>query len=144
MRDLEGAKWRMWHGRWAGCRDRLTALLCWTKRKDVYEAAGNDRFQRHATGVLGYIERNAGALVPYPARCRRGQPISTAFVENAMNEIVAKRINKAQQMRWNRATVQPFQEVRTTVLNDTLENAFRQCYPNFRLDQGRQMVARAT
>jgi len=35
-------------------------------------------------------------------------------------------------MRWNRATVQPFLDVRTAVLNDTLEDAFRQRYPSFR------------
>jgi hypothetical protein len=73
-----------------------------------------------------------GALVPYAARHRRGEPISTAFVESAVNEIVAKRLNKTQQMRWNRATVQPFLDVRTAVLNGTLEDAFRQRYPGFR------------
>jgi hypothetical protein len=53
--------------------------------------------------------------------------------ESAVNEIVAKRMNKAQQMRWNRATVQPFLDVRTAaMLNDTLEDAFRQRYPGFR------------
>jgi hypothetical protein len=36
-------------------------------------------------------------------------------------------------MRWNRATVQPFLGVRTAVLNDTLEDAFRHRYPGFRL-----------
>jgi len=56
-----------------------------------------------------------------------------AFVESAVNEIVAKRMNKKQQMRWNRMTVQPFLDVRTAVLNDTLEHAFRHCYPGFRL-----------
>jgi len=45
---------------------------------------------------------------------------------------VAKRLNKAQQMRWNRASVQPFLDVRTAVLNDTLANAFRRRYPGFR------------
>ena len=41
-------------------------------------------------------------------------------------------MNKAQQMRWNRTTVQPFLDVRTAVLNDTLEGAFRRCHPGFR------------
>jgi hypothetical protein len=41
-------------------------------------------------------------------------------------------MNKAQQMRWNRATVQPFLNVRTAVLNGTLEDAFQQRYPGFR------------
>jgi hypothetical protein len=58
--------------------------------------------------------------------------ISTASVESSVNEIIAKRMNKKQQMRWNRATVQPFLEVRTAVLNETLEDAFRRRYPGFR------------
>jgi len=69
--------------------------------------------------------------VHYAARRRRDEPISTAFVESAINEIVAKRMNKKQQMRWNRITVQPFLDVRTAVLNDTLENAFRRHHPGF-------------
>jgi hypothetical protein len=56
------------------------------------------------------------------------KPISTAFVERAVNKIVAKRMNKKQQMRWNRTTVQRFLDVRTTVLNDALEDAFRHRY----------------
>jgi hypothetical protein len=52
-------------------------------------------------------------------------------VESGVNEIVAKRMNKAQQMRWNRATVQPFLDVPTARLNGTLEDAFRQRYLGF-------------
>jgi hypothetical protein len=62
---------------------------------------------------------------------------------SAVNEIVAKRMNKKQQMRWNRMTVQPFLDVRTAVLNDTLENAFHR-YPGFRSandDQARSVAA---
>jgi hypothetical protein len=41
-------------------------------------------------------------------------------------------MNKAQQMRWSKAIVQPFLDVRAAVLNDTLEDAFRQRYSGFR------------
>lgn len=34
-------------------------------------------------------------------------------------------------MRWNRTTVQPFLDVRTAVLNDALEDAFRYRHPGF-------------
>ena len=91
-----------------------------------------DRVRRHVTELLGYLERNQDALVHYAARRRRGEPISTAFVESAVNEIVAKRMAKRRQMRWSRATVQPFLDVRTAVLNGTLEDAFRRRYPGFR------------
>src|SRR5580704_845485 len=50
----------------------------------------------------------------------------------AVNEIVAKRMVKKQQMRWNRHTVQSFLDVRIHVLNGTLENAFRHWHQGFR------------
>jgi hypothetical protein len=74
------------------------------------------RLQRHVTELLGYLERNQDALVPYATRRRYGEPISTAFVEGAVNEIVARRMTKRQQMRWSGATVRPFLDVRTAVL----------------------------
>jgi hypothetical protein len=54
------------------------------------------------------------------------------FVESAVDEIVAWRMAKAQQMRWSRATVQPFLDMRTAVLNGTLKRAFRRRHPGFR------------
>ena len=143
VRYLERAKWCLWHGRWAGCRRKLAALRRWTKRKRMRDVAGIGRLQRHVSGLLGYLERNRGALVHYAARRRRGEPISTAFVESAVNEIVAKRMNKAQQMRWNRATVQPFLDVRTAVLNSTLEDAFRRRHPGFRPANDEQALPKA-
>jgi hypothetical protein len=70
--------------------------------------------------------------VHYAARRQRGEPISTAFVESAVNEIIAKRMNKKQQTRWNRTTVQSLLDVPIAVLNDNLEDAFRHRYSAFR------------
>src|SRR5215211_6787462 len=142
VRTLDRAKWCLWHGRWTGCRRKLAALRRWTRRKPIRDVAGIGRLQRHVSDLLGYLERNQAALVPYAARRRRGEPISTAFVESAVNAIVAKRMNKAQ-MRWNRATVQPFLDVRTAVLNGTLEDAFRQRHPGFRPANDDQALAEA-
>jgi len=50
--------------------------------------------------------------------------ISTGFPESVVNEIIAKRMSKKQQMRWNRPTVHRFLEVRIHVLNGTFEDAF--------------------
>jgi hypothetical protein len=161
VRGLERAKWRLWHGRWPGCRRKLAALCRWARlakgsvrrsrmeRQDegrhtsICGMAGIGRLEHHVGELLGYLERNQGALVHYAARHRNGEPISTAFVESAVNEIIAKRMNKKQQMRWNRTTVQPFLDVRTAVLNDTLENAFRRRYPGFRPANDDEAVALA-
>ncbi len=91
-----------------------------------------DKLRRQVAGLLGYLGRNEAALVPYAARRRRGEPIATSFVESAVDEIIAWRMTKKQQMRWNRATVQPFLDVPTAVLNGTLEDAFRRRHPGFR------------
>ncbi len=79
------------------------------------------------TGLTG-AQRQAPPTQPQPPKAAQ-----TEFVicDQAIS-IVAKRLNKRQQMRWSRATVQPFLDVRTAVLNDTLEDAFRHRYPGFR------------
>jgi hypothetical protein len=143
VRGLERAKWRLWHGRWPGCRRKLAALCRWARRTSIRGMAGIGRVEYHVGELLAYLERNQGALVHYAGRRRNGEPISTAFVESSVNEIIAKRMNKKQQMRWNRATVQPFLDVRTAVLNDTLEDVFRRRYPGFRPANGEEVVALA-
>jgi hypothetical protein len=143
VRGLERAKWRLWHGRWPGCRRKLAALCRWARRTHVQDVAGIGRLEHHAGELLAYLERNQGALVHYAARRRNGEPISTAFVESSVNEIIAKRMNKKQQMRWNRATVQPFLDVRTAVLNDTLADTFRHRYPGFRPANDDEAIALA-
>ncbi len=67
-----------------------------------------------------------------PPSVGRSEPISMAFIESTVNQLVARRMNKKQQIRWNRTTVQPFLEVRTAVLNEALEDAFRRRDPGFR------------
>jgi hypothetical protein len=108
------------------CRDFAS------NNESVREVAGADKLRRQVAGLLGYLGRNEAALVPYAARRRRGEPIATSFVESAVDEVIAWRMTKKQQMRWSRATVQPFLDVRTAVLNGTLEDAFRRRHPGFR------------
>ena len=71
------------------------------------------------------------SLPDYGTRYRTGAPISTAFAESAVNEIISKRMIKKQQMRWNRDTVQPFLTVRVAVLNGALAPAFRSWHVGF-------------
>jgi hypothetical protein len=143
VRGLERAKWHLWHGRWPGCRRKLATLCRWARRTSIRGVAGIGRLEHHVGELLAYFERNQGALVHYDARRRNTEPISTAFVDSAINEIIAERMNKKQQMRWNRAMVQLFLDLRTAVLNDTLEVAFRRRYPGFLLGNGDEVAALA-
>jgi len=49
VRRLKRAKWRLWHGRWPGCRRKLAALCRWTKRKHLCDVTGIGRLQRPGT-----------------------------------------------------------------------------------------------
>ncbi len=86
------------------------------------------KLENALSDMVHYLELNADSMPNYGKRYRAGQRISTGFVESAVNEIVAKRMVKKQQMRWNRHPVQSFLDVRSHVLNGTLENAFRHCH----------------
>ena len=90
------------------------------------------KLDRALLEVTRYLEANADSLPNYGQRYRAGLRISTEFAESAVNEIIAKRMTKRQQMRWNRHTVQLFLHVRVHVLNGTLENAFRHWHRGFR------------
>ena len=130
--DVERAKWCLWHGRWKGCLIKLVAIHRRTEAERIRDIEGVASLRHHVRDLIAYLEANRSGLVNYGARHRRGEPISTAFVESAINEIISRRMIKKQQMRWNRWTVQSFLDVRVAVLDGTLENSFRHLYPNFR------------
>jgi hypothetical protein len=156
MRGLERAKWRLRHGRWPGRRRKpaarrrrklaarrrrkLAALRRrkpaarrrWTERETLREVAGTDRVRRRVADLPGYLERDEAARVRHVARRRRGEPIPTAGVASAADEITAWRMDKARQMRRSGTTVPPFLDARAAVPNGTLEGAFRRRHPGFR------------
>jgi hypothetical protein len=136
IRELESAKWRLWHGRSSACLVRLARLTHWFEAAHVRDVRGAAAVRRHVNDLIEYLHANHLALVNYGRRRHDRQPISTAFVESAVNEILSKRMIKKQQMRWNRWTVQPFLDVRVAVLNKTLAGSFRRLYPDFQPDNG--------
>jgi hypothetical protein len=83
-------------------------------------------------------------LVNDEQRRRDGVPISTAFVESAVNEILSRRMIKKQQMHCNRRTVQPFFDVRVAVPNRALAGSFRRLYPAFRADNDHDAIRGAS
>ena len=78
-----------------------------------------------------YVDNNAGAIVNYGERYRCGERISTGFVESAVNQVIAKRFVKKQQMRWTPRGAHLLLQVRTQVLNDELRASFERWYPRF-------------
>ena len=58
------------------------------------------KLRRYLGEFSGYITNNAGFIPNYAERHRYGEAVSTAFVESAVNQVIAKRFAKKLQSRW--------------------------------------------
>jgi hypothetical protein len=132
LAEIDRAKWRLWNGLTERGIMGLMHLGQWAQAECFEHVPSLNKLARVLSDTIRYLELNADSIPDYGKRYRAGQRISTGFVESAVNEIVAKRMVKKQQMRWNRYTVQSFLDVRIHVLNDTLEDAFRHWHKGFR------------
>jgi hypothetical protein len=98
----------------------------------VEETVASGKLAKLATAVRefhGYIETNRPFIPNYGERQRYGEPISTAFVESTVNEVVSKRMVKKQQMRWTQRGAHLLLQVRTETLNNDLRDTFERWYP---------------
>jgi hypothetical protein len=81
-------------------------------------------------------------IVNYGDRYRHGEPITSSFVESAVNQVVSKRFVKRQLMAWRPLHAQGLLQVRTAVLNAQLRSCFERWYPTHAIsDHARQIAA---
>jgi hypothetical protein len=74
-----------------------------------------------------YISNNAKLIPNYGEKYRYGESISTVLVKSTVNEVVAKRMVKKQQMRWSTEGAHHLLQTRTSVLNGELRERW---YPD--------------
>jgi hypothetical protein len=127
--ELARLKWFLWHGnvfRAVQVIDDLVMDL------DV-EGPGPEqrKLLKAVTEFSPYVRANAWSIPNYGERYRCGEPISSSFVESAVNQVVSKRMVKKQQMRWSPRGAHLLLQVRTRVLNDDLADDFRRWFPSF-------------
>jgi hypothetical protein len=132
LAEIDRGKWRLWNGLTERGIVGLIHLGQWAEARCFEHIPSLKKLAHMLLETIRYLELNADSMPDYGKRYRAGQRISTGFVESAVNEIIAKRMVKKQQMRWNRFTVQRFLDVRIHVLNGTLEDAFRHWHKGFR------------
>lgn len=141
--QLERVKWRFWNGQVVRGLIGLVHLRQWAQARCFEHIPALRKLGNSLLDTIRYLELNTDSMPDYGTRFRSGFRISTGFAESAVNEIIAKRMNKKQQMRWNRHTVQHFLDVRIHVLNGTLENAFRHWHQGFRPTSDESQAAAA-
>ncbi|MDM0109305.1 hypothetical protein QTH97_30515 [Variovorax sp. J22R24] len=139
--QLERVKWFLWHGNLIGADGALGDLI-----DEVDIARNEDREAGRPPSVVlkklaraldefaTYVDNNAYAIVNYGERYRCGERISTGFVESAVNQLVAKRFVKKQQMRRPPRGAHLLLQIRAHVLNGDLAEQFRRWYPGFNVE----------
>lgn len=96
---LRSAKWHLWHGCPYPALRRLESLG-WELATDG--SPEEARLLARLEEFIGYIENNQRFIVNYGDRYRHGEPITSSFVESAVNQVVSKRFVKRQQWRGDR------------------------------------------
>ncbi|MCB1781956.1 MAG: hypothetical protein KDJ34_18090 [Candidatus Competibacteraceae bacterium] len=66
------------------------------------------------------------------------QPNTPQLAAGSFTQVVSKRMVKKQQMQWSERGAHLLLQVRTRVLDDELEDVFRDWYPGFRPPDPRQ------
>ena len=137
--ELERLKWFLWHGNVFRALQVVDDLEVDLDREDAGPA--QRKLLKAVQEFGGYIRANGAWIPNYGDRYRHAEPIASAFVESAVNQVVSKRMVKKQQMRWTPRGAHLLLQVRTRVLNDELAGAFRRWYPTFRPPGDRQEAA---
>jgi hypothetical protein len=127
---LESIKWFLWHGNVEKALDRIEDcyIIC---IDEELKYRNRKKLENYLDELNTYIENNCHLIPNYGERWRYGEAISTGFVESTINEVVAKRMVKKQQMQWTQKGAHYMIQTRTAVLNDELHNDFSRWYPGF-------------
>jgi len=134
---LTSIKWHLWHGNAERAVEKIRDLddALAAHQDDPLVATKYSKCKplaRLLADFYTYVEQNSGFIVDYAERQRYGERVSTGFVESAVNQVLAKRLVKRQQMQWTKKGAHLLVQARTKVLNEEWEACFRQQYPGFR------------
>jgi len=136
-KQLESVKHLLWHGNAEEGLERLGDLLLDLSLIQAHSAPAK-KVSDGVTEFETYIRNNCEFIPNFGERYRNGETISTAFVESTINQVVSRRFVKKQSMQWTLRGAHLLLQTRTKVLNNELEEVFRQWYPKFR-SQSREM-----
>jgi hypothetical protein len=128
LKKLDSAKRRLWHGNAEQALERLDDCY-WLCDDPELRYEKRRKLVQHLSDMITYIGNNSHLIPNYGEKYRYGETITTAFVESTVNEVVAKRMVKKQQMQWSRQGAHWLLQTRTAVLNGELRDHFEDWYP---------------
>src|SRR5215813_31254 len=130
---LNSVKWLLWHGKVDNALTRLGNLERGINHFiDLYPRF--PQLKKAVQKFRTYIENNRGCIPNYGQRYRRGETISTAFVESTVNYVLSKRFVKKQSMQWTKRGAHLLLQTRVKTLNNELASTFRRWYPDLQVE----------
>ena len=113
-------RWCLWHSNVDKAEQKLNQILL-TCRILVPQSpdfgARLEQLDYRAREFFGYAMSNKSMLIPYGRNHRRGEYISSAMAESAVNQVINARMCKRQQMRWTPRGAHLLAQVRCAELN---------------------------
>jgi len=132
---LESTKWYLWHGNVEHAFDRIEDCIDVCYDDEAIRYSNRKKFRRHLEEFDTYIRNNRHLIPNYGEKWRYGETISTSFVESTINEVVAKRMVKKQQMQWTHEGAHYLLQTRTAVLNNELHDHFERWHPGLKIEK---------
>jgi ribosomal protein S14 len=127
---FEHLKWNLWHGKVERALEILDELAYF---REIENGSPEHRKLLKAVRAFeAYVTDNRALIPNYGERYRKGETISTAFVESAVNQVVSKRFVKKQQMRWTPAGAHLLLQIRVEVLNGDWRATLSRCSAGLR------------
>jgi hypothetical protein len=119
LEDIAAVRWRLWNGQTDRAIDHVGRLFHDLKADEL----GSSVIVTLRGGLLNlrtYIEQNRGPIANYGARYREERRIASTAAEANVNNLVARRMVKKQQMRWSVRGANLLLEVRVALTNGEL------------------------
>ena len=138
-KDLESAKWYLWHGNVEKALDRLEECYLTCDNEEEVQYKNRKQCLKHVEELTTYVENNRHLIPNYGEKWRCGEAISSSFVESTVNEVVTKRMVKKQQMQWSPQGAHYLLQARTATLNGDLAKHFERWYPGLKINRSETM-----
>lgn len=132
-KNLDRAKWFLWHGNAFKSLDVLESLSSELEIFSENKEHKKYKIYRVLSEFYDYINLNRDFISNYGERYRHGEAVSSSLAESTVNEVVSRRMSKKQQMRWTQKGAHSLLQVRTKTLNNELRDSFKNWYP--KMDQ---------
>lgn len=117
---VESVRWLLWNGQTDRALDLINHLL----RLSKLEAVGSTTCHLFRQGLMNlttYIEQNRSSIANYGERYRAGKRIASTSAEASVNNLVARRMVKKQQMRWTENGANLLLQFRVAIANSNLK-----------------------